>query len=71
MDKEGVLLDNPSLKGLARVFNSSTIRGRANVAKATFAGFFGIYLWMKIKNFGNDANDSKKVDQIVVSPETV
>ncbi|XP_063633762.1 uncharacterized protein LOC134804582 [Cydia splendana] len=35
--------DDPKLKGLSRYFNNSTIRGRANVAKATYA-FFGVVI---------------------------
>lgn len=47
-DRDGIPLDDPKMKGLSRYFNNSTIRGRANVAKATFAGLFGFYLYKKI-----------------------
>lgn len=30
---ENIPYDNPSLKGIGRYFNNSTIRGRANVSK--------------------------------------
>lgn len=43
---DGIPLDDPAMKGLARYFNNSTIRGRANVAKAVIAGFAGIGLYM-------------------------
>jgi len=39
------------LKGLAKTFNSVTMKGRANVAKATYAVMGGIALimWLKPK----------------------
>lgn len=57
-DKDGFPLDNPSLKGLSRYLNNSTIRGRANVSKATFAGLVAYYLYKKFQ--GSD--DSKKIE---------
>ena len=53
-DKAGFPLDNPALKGLTRYFNNCTIRGRANVAKATIAGFFAIYLYSKFRSSDRD-----------------
>ncbi|ENN71235.1 hypothetical protein D910_04104 [Dendroctonus ponderosae] len=39
------------LKGLSKHFNSITIRGRANVALATYVGMaaLGVYLYVKPK----------------------
>ncbi|KFB43347.1 hypothetical protein ZHAS_00011141 [Anopheles sinensis] len=36
-DKDGIPIDDPSIRGWSRYFNNCTIRGRANVAKATLA----------------------------------
>ncbi|XP_073979867.1 ATP synthase F(0) complex subunit k, mitochondrial-like [Rhodnius prolixus] len=43
--------DDSSLKGLAKHFNSTTIRGRANSALATYAGIaiIAVYIWLKPK----------------------
>lgn len=60
LDHHGVPLDNPSLQGLSRYFNNSTIRGRANVAKATFAAFFGFYLYKKLQKSESDANKTNE-----------
>jgi hypothetical protein len=48
-DHHGYLLDDPSLRGFKRHFNSSTIHGRANVAKLTIACLVGAYTYTKIK----------------------
>ncbi|XP_014249106.1 up-regulated during skeletal muscle growth protein 5 isoform X2 [Cimex lectularius] len=44
-------LDESQLKGLSKYFNSVTDRGRANVAKATYAGvaLIALYFWLKPK----------------------
>uniref|UniRef100_A0A182RSX5 Uncharacterized protein n=1 Tax=Anopheles funestus TaxID=62324 RepID=A0A182RSX5_ANOFN len=34
-DKDGIPIDDPSIRGWSRYFNNRTIRGRANVAKTT------------------------------------
>ncbi|CAG9767265.1 unnamed protein product [Ceutorhynchus assimilis] len=39
--------DDPNLKGLKRHFNSTTIRGRANVAIATYASVIVYILYAK------------------------
>lgn len=52
-NKDGIMLDNPALKGLSRYFNSTTIRGRTNSGKATVAGFLALYIYMKFKNSGH------------------
>lgn len=38
-------------KGLSKFFNTTTFTGRANIAKATYAGMavLGLYLWLKPK----------------------
>lgn len=64
-DHHGYKLDDPSLKGLERYLNNSTIRGRANVAKLTIGCFAGLILFWKIqkpfgrKNINNDDNAVK------------
>ena len=47
-DSHGICKDDSSLKGASRYFNSSTIRGRANVAKLTLGAIavFGIYKYL-------------------------
>lgn len=57
-DRDGIAYDDPKMKGLTRYFNNCTIRGRANVAKATIAGFLGVYLYMKFCK--SDENKIKK-----------
>lgn len=47
-DRDGIPMDDPSLKGLTRYFNSATIRGRANVAKATLTGLCLFYVYKKL-----------------------
>lgn len=44
-DRDGIPLDDPRLKGIARYLNNSTIRGRANAAKATVVAFAGVYVY--------------------------
>lgn len=61
-DRDGIPIDDPELRGLARYFNNCTIRGRSNVGKATVAAFFGIYLYRKFSNFG--AVSSSKMDEV-------
>jgi ATP synthase regulation len=56
-DREGIPMDDPRMKGLSRYFNNSTIRGRANVAKATFLGLFGFYLYKKFQKPSPNPND--------------
>lgn len=51
-DRDGIPLDDPRLKGIVRYLNNSTIRGRANVAKATVVAFAGVYVYY---NFIRDA----------------
>ncbi|XP_023944457.2 ATP synthase membrane subunit K, mitochondrial [Bicyclus anynana] len=42
-------VDESQLKGLSKYFNSTTNRGRANVAKATYAVFGVIALYFTLK----------------------
>ncbi|XP_046399297.1 ATP synthase membrane subunit K, mitochondrial [Ischnura elegans] len=44
-------VDESQFKGLSKYFNGSTMRGRANVAKATYAsvGLLILYFTMKPK----------------------
>lgn len=42
-------VDDSHLKGLAKIFNGETTRGRANVAKATYAAVALIVLYFKLK----------------------
>lgn len=42
-NKDGIMLDNPALKGLSRYFNSTTIRGRINAGKATVPRIIYLY----------------------------
>ncbi|KAK9747353.1 ATP synthase regulation [Popillia japonica] len=44
--------DDPSLKGISRYFNNTTIRGRANVAMATLGGLTLFFIYKKIKKSG-------------------
>ncbi|XP_065078028.1 ATP synthase membrane subunit K, mitochondrial [Ochlerotatus camptorhynchus] len=45
----GENVDETKLKGLSRIFNGETIRGRANVAKATYAGIGLLILYFSLK----------------------
>lgn len=59
-DHHGYKLDDPSLKGFHRYFNNSTIRGRANVAKATMSLIAAYIVGKKIMSFfvpKNNPND--------------
>ncbi|XP_058463145.1 ATP synthase membrane subunit K, mitochondrial [Malaya genurostris] len=42
-------VDDAHLKGLSKIFNSETARGRANVAKATYAGIGLLILYFTLK----------------------
>ncbi|EAT33811.1 AAEL005292-PA [Aedes aegypti] len=42
-------IDETKLKGLSRYFNGETIKGRANVAKATYAGIGLLILYFSLK----------------------
>jgi ATP synthase regulation len=65
-DHHGEKLDDPTLKGFSRYFNNSTIRGRANVAKATVGTIFALILYRKFST-----KKVNKNDKIVASTETV
>ncbi|KAL3276654.1 hypothetical protein HHI36_012024 [Cryptolaemus montrouzieri] len=41
--------DDPSLKGLSKIFNGRTIKGRAHVAMATYAVIGGLILYFMTK----------------------
>ncbi|XP_058834457.1 ATP synthase membrane subunit K, mitochondrial [Topomyia yanbarensis] len=41
--------EDAKLKGLSRIFNSETAKGRANVAKATYAGLGLLILYFSLK----------------------
>ncbi|XP_073987190.1 ATP synthase membrane subunit K, mitochondrial [Rhodnius prolixus] len=47
----GKVEEDPNLKGMSKYFNSTTLRGRANTAKATYAGIalIALYFWLKPK----------------------
>lgn len=49
-DRDGIPLDDPRLKGISRYLNNFTVRGRANVAKATVLAFAGAYLYFNLKD---------------------
>ena len=65
-DHEGIPLDDPRMKGLSRFFSNSTIRGRANVAKATFGAFFAFYLY---KKFQKAPEKTEKENVFIVKTE--
>jgi ATP synthase regulation len=67
-DHHGAKLDDPSLKGLARIFSNETVRGRANVAKTTMGLFFGYLVYKKLmKTFGGDTDGAIK-NQLDLNP---
>lgn len=45
--EHGIVMDDTNLKGLGRIFNSETGRGRANVSKLTMGLFFGAFVYFK------------------------
>ncbi|KAH1015740.1 hypothetical protein HUJ04_007079 [Dendroctonus ponderosae] len=56
--------DDPKLKGLSRYFNSTTIRGRANVTIATYAVIIGYFLYAKlIKSKSSECPPSTSVEK--------
>lgn len=58
-DRHGDILEDSSLKGLQRHFNSTTVRGRANVAKATVFGILGFVVCRKVsKAFGDSKTEN-------------
>lgn len=42
-------MDDPSLKGISRIFNGKTIKGRAHVAMATYAVVGGLIYYFMTK----------------------
>ncbi|XP_058975018.1 uncharacterized protein LOC105261768 isoform X2 [Musca domestica] len=44
---------------LTEIFNSTTVKGRANVAKATYASFALLYVVHRLRNRGRKANAAK------------
>ncbi|XP_055625376.1 ATP synthase membrane subunit K, mitochondrial [Toxorhynchites rutilus septentrionalis] len=42
-------VDESKLTGLSKYFNGETMRGRANVAKATYASFGLLFLYLYLK----------------------
>lgn len=65
-DHHGECVDDPSLKGFARYFGSSTIRGRANAAKATLFGIFAFVVYKKFtKASPNDVKTTKALDSVI------
>jgi len=48
---KGRMSPKPQLTGMAKTFNSVTFTGRANVAKATYAGIILIVAAVKAKNY--------------------
>ncbi|XP_011291756.2 uncharacterized protein LOC105261712 [Musca domestica] len=47
---------------LSEIFNSTTVKGRANVAKATYASFALLCVVHRLRNRGRKANVAAKVD---------
>ncbi|XP_045456088.1 ATP synthase membrane subunit K, mitochondrial-like [Melitaea cinxia] len=45
----GESVDESQFKGLSKYFNSTTNRGRANTAKATYAFFGAVILYYTLK----------------------
>ncbi|XP_055597520.1 ATP synthase membrane subunit K, mitochondrial-like [Uranotaenia lowii] len=43
------MADESKLTGLSKIFNGETIKGRANVAKATYAGIGLLILYFSLK----------------------
>lgn len=68
-DHHGYKLDDPSLKGFSRHFNSATIRGRANVAKATIACLVGYFTYKKISNLFATKNEENPLDEVAIKTE--
>jgi hypothetical protein len=64
---DGILIDDPRIKGISRYFNSFTIRGRANVAKATIGGMFGLYVYMKFKKPSEKETDNNTLTAVKVT----
>ncbi|XP_073835114.1 uncharacterized protein [Musca autumnalis] len=48
---------------LTDIFNGTTIKGRANVAKATYASFAFFYLVHRLRNRGRKSNENKANNQ--------
>ena len=65
-DHHGYKLDDPSLKGLNRYFNNSTIRGRANVAATTIGLIFGLVIFNKVKKLFGTSNTENPLDKAQV-----
>ena len=65
-DHHGYKLDDPSLKGLNRYFNNSTIRGRANVAATTVGLIFGLVIHNKVKKLFGTSNTENPLDEAQV-----
>lgn len=65
-DHHGEVLDNTSLKGIARHINSSTVRGRSNVAKITVFGILGFIMYKKVSNaFSGDSKKKNTQDSVI------
>ncbi|KXJ81403.1 hypothetical protein RP20_CCG020025 [Aedes albopictus] len=61
---DGIPLDDPTLKGFTRYFNASTIRGRANVSKATIAGMFMGWVYFKFLKPEKPRKIDGKLDEV-------
>lgn len=66
-DHHGECIDDPSLKGITRYFNSSTVRGRANVAKATICGIAAYIVFRKFKKSSIDDKATNKLDSVIIT----
>lgn len=67
-DRHGEILEDSSLKGLQRYFNSTTVRGQANVAKATVFGIFGFIVYKKVsKAFVGDNKTENPHDFLITT----
>ncbi|CAG9801619.1 unnamed protein product [Chironomus riparius] len=65
-DHHGYKFDDPSLKGLNRYFNNSTIRGRANVAATTVGLIFGFVILNKVQKFFGTSKTENPLDKAQV-----
>ncbi|KAL0276386.1 UNVERIFIED_CONTAM: hypothetical protein PYX00_003974 [Menopon gallinae] len=52
--------DDPNLKGIARIFNTTTVRGRSNISVATLSAYIIAVLYFVLKKKGNTGDQPDK-----------
>ena len=60
--EHGIKMDDTSIKGISRYFNSQTGRGRANVSKLTLGTFAAYLLYLKFRPSSKKSDDKNPLN---------